>query len=117
MMGESAQTGNRQSQTAGEQTFATFDASILADELPLLVGVIDDEERYRYVNRAYEEFYGIPRAEILGRTVSELAGPEHYAVAQQYIHRTLHERRQFCFAAALRRPDGSQRDVEVSYTP
>ena len=44
----------------------------ITDGLPALVSYMDTEMRYRFLNRAYETFYGRPREEMLGRKVSEV---------------------------------------------
>ena len=37
--------------------------------------VVDARLRYRYVNAAYEDYFGRPAAELVGRTVEEIHGP------------------------------------------
>ena len=48
------------------------------DEIPMLVTVIDREERYRFVNRMFEEWFGIRRDEAIGRRVIEVIGAAEY---------------------------------------
>lgn len=88
----------------------------LAEDLPGLLAYIDTEERHRYVNCAYEDFFNKKRGEILGSTIAELTSPEYFSVAEPYIRRVLKGE---CvnFASLLRHADGSLRDVEVRYSP
>lgn len=46
----------------------------VTDGLPLRIAYLDPEMRFRFVNEAHCTRFGRPRAEILGRTVSELTG-------------------------------------------
>ena len=48
--------------------------------MPAMIAYIDRHERYRFVNKAYEDWFGRSRAAIVGRTVREVLGPEAYAV-------------------------------------
>src|SRR5207237_673819 len=61
----------------------------IADGLPALISYIDAAEAYRFVNRAYEDWFGIKCREIIGRTKCELLGEETYAVAKPSIDRVL----------------------------
>jgi PAS domain S-box-containing protein len=57
----------------------------VADALPVLVSYVDAEERYRFNNRAYEEWFGMPAEALRGRTVREVVGEEAYAGLSPYI--------------------------------
>src|SRR5688572_14741678 len=111
-MSEPERIVKRRSSSGSARAIDAFDTSILADDLPGLVALIDNEQGYRCVSRAYEEFFGKPKTEIIGKIVGKLAGPEHFAVAEQYVGRGLDEDRRFAFAVSLRRGDVSLQDVE-----
>ena len=51
----------------------------ITDNIPLLVGYIDRERRYRFNSRYYEAWLGRPLSEITGHTVAEVLGPEAWA--------------------------------------
>ncbi len=91
--------------------------STLTEELPALVGFIDTEQRYRYVNRAYELFLNQTRDHIFGKTVREVTGIEFYAVAEPYIRRALKGEHVRFPASLRRRSDDALREVEVLCTP
>ena len=67
-----------------EQEFRT-----LADNVPAMFSYLDTAQRYRYVNRRYEEFWRRPPAEIIGMTAEELLGPANYASVRPYIETAL----------------------------
>ena len=98
------------------QKLDLVDPARVAELAPALLAFIDTDRRYRYVNRAYESFYNRSSAVIVGSTTMDVTGPDHSAVAEQYVRRAL-QGEPASFAAPLRRADGAMRDVEVSYTP
>ena len=38
----------------------------MADAVPILISYVDREERYRFVNRAYERWFGADPSDVLG---------------------------------------------------
>ena len=44
----------------------------VTDSLPLRIGYVDTELRFRFVNQAYCQDFGLPREQLLGRTRQEL---------------------------------------------
>ncbi len=77
---------------------------------------VDRHERIRYFSAGAEVLYGLPRAEMVGRTVREVTRPEAYERYSAYIGRALagdlveYDRR-------LRRADGSERFVRARLVP
>ena len=61
---------------------------VITDGLPALISYVDREEHYRFVNAGYEKTFGLPREQILGRTVKEVLGPAYSDVAP-YIEQVL----------------------------
>jgi hypothetical protein len=62
---------------------------LVTDTMPAFVSYVDTEERYRFNNRIYEEWRGIPVGELAGMPVREVVGEETYAVIRPYIERAL----------------------------
>ncbi len=62
---------------------------VITDNLPAFVSYIDNEERYRMNNEAYERWLGVPRAQVTGRTVRELWGEARYRRFKPNIERAL----------------------------
>ncbi|MDQ4137194.1 MAG: PAS domain S-box protein, partial [Pseudomonadota bacterium] len=88
----------------------------LADALPLLISFVDRDERYQFVNRAYEEWFGTPRDSIVGRTIREILGEEAYAARRPAIE-AARGGESVRFEAFTPRRDGSRRDTELHYLP
>ena len=59
----------------------------ITDNVPALICYIDQERRYRFNSRFYEEWLGRPLAGITGRTVLEVIGARTHAVDAPYIER------------------------------
>jgi len=84
---------------------AIFDGSLDAMLLA------DDDGRYVDANPAACELFGLPRAQLLGRSLFDFAAPEYDAEASD---RSLHERGQMPGLFPLQRPDGVRRILEHS---
>src|SRR5690606_13758240 len=61
----------------------------VSDSSPALVAFIDRENRYRYVNAAYERWYRRPRGDFLGRRVVDLVPPGVWDVIAPHVHLAL----------------------------
>ena len=87
----------------------------ITDNLPALVSYIDGQERYRFNNRAYEQWVRMPRDEIAGRKVRDVWGEETYGRLKPNIERALRgERVSYEYAVS---EAGVERHVLASYVP
>ncbi|HSN29461.1 MAG TPA: PAS domain-containing protein, partial [Kofleriaceae bacterium] len=88
---------------------------LVADSLPGLVGFVDRDTRYQYVNAAYEAWFGKPRAFFVGKRIRDIVAPEMYGKIAASVERALAgERVQFRDRVAY--PTGT-RDIDVQYMP
>jgi len=88
----------------------------ITDTLPALVAYVDAEERYRFANQTYEQWFGMKPEQILGRTTWELIGTESYEQARERIHRALAgEMVRYEFELALK--EGPRLYVQSNYIP
>ncbi len=62
---------------------------VLLDELPALVGYWDTAVRNCYGNRAYLDWFGMSPAQMHGRHMSEVIGPQLYALNKPYVDAAL----------------------------
>ncbi len=51
----------------------------VADNMPALVAHVGADLRYRFVNRPYAQWFGLEPDALVGRPMSEILRPEHYA--------------------------------------
>ena len=61
----------------------------VTDNLPAAISYIDEAGRYRFVNKAYEDWYGRPREEIIGMRVVDLVGEKSFYEREQHFRRAL----------------------------
>jgi PAS domain S-box-containing protein len=99
---------------AAERRAAELD--VVTDSVPALISYLDPLEKFRRVNHAYEEFFACKREDLVGKSVAEVVGPEHYAVAQPYLARALNGERVH-FYSQVRHCDGELRAISVTYMP
>jgi diguanylate cyclase (GGDEF)-like protein/PAS domain S-box-containing protein len=83
--------------------------------IPAIVVVVDAEGRYRFVNSAFEHWYGTPRERIIGCTLPQVLGPLEYEKTREWSDRalageTVHFERRYQHA------DGIQ-NLAISYIP
>ena len=88
----------------------------IVDAVPELVAYVDSEERYRFNNYAYEQWFGRPRSEVYGRTVREILGEEAYVIALPHVRAAL-DGQLVTFEQSLVYPDGKARHVKATYAP
>ena len=62
---------------------------LITDSLPVCISYVDREQRYRFVNKTYEAWFGCNRDEMYGRTLKEFVGEAAYSAIQQYNERVL----------------------------
>ncbi|MDO1449485.1 PAS domain S-box protein [Rhodocytophaga aerolata] len=51
---------------------------LLTDALPVLISYVDQDQYYRFVNQTYEQWFGEPSWEIIGKTVEQVVGAIAY---------------------------------------
>ena len=62
---------------------------LVANNVPALISYVDREQRYRFSNRTYDDWFGIAHEAMQGRTVAEVFGEEAYGRMRQSIERCL----------------------------
>lgn len=104
----------RQSEAALRRSEARL--RLTANTLPALICYVDTEQRYGFNNQTYEDWYGIPIAELQGRYIWESLGNEDYTRIQPQVEAAL-AGRQTSFETELTTPDGKSRCLMVTYIP
>lgn len=51
---------------------------LITDALPVLITYVDKEEKYRFNNKAYEDWFNKPRTQVYGKPIKEILGDEVY---------------------------------------
>ena len=88
----------------------------VADMLPVMIAFIDEELRYRFMNKPMADWFERPRAELLGLTMRELLGEEAWAVREPLVEAAFAGERKF-FAADFKHSTRGSLAVQASYIP
>lgn len=94
-----------------EQEFRT-----LADNVPAFFGYINRDQRYRFVNKRYEELFARSDEEIVGLSIRDLLGSDGYAEVQPHVEAALGGET-VSFEYRLLMPDASERWFSAQYVP
>ena len=62
---------------------------LVTDALPVLISYLDDTKTYRFANRAYEAWFHLTPAQIVGRHPRQVVGEAAYQQVQGYMDRVL----------------------------
>ena len=88
---------------------------LITDNVPALVAYLDAQERFLFSNRAFEDWLGLARKTMLGRTAAEVWGERRYELLKPSIGRALRGERvshDFPLGSA-----GQDRHVLAAYVP
>jgi PAS domain S-box-containing protein len=89
---------------------------LLTDALPALISYVDSDQRYRFNNRAYEEWFQHSRQEITGRRINEVLGETAYQTIQRYVAEALSGKK-VTYESTVPYKDGGQRYIYATYVP
>lgn len=89
---------------------------LITDTLPVLISFVDSEQRYRFNNRAYQEWFGHPAAEVYGKHLWEVLGESAYQVVRPYVEQVL-AGKQVTFESQVPYQDGGTRYINAIYVP
>ncbi|WP_375475162.1 PAS domain S-box protein [uncultured Nostoc sp.] len=89
---------------------------LITDTLPVLISFVDSEQRYRFNNRAYQDWFGHPTADIYGKHLWEVLGESAYEVVRPYVEQVL-AGEQVTFESEVPYKDGGTRYINAIYVP
>ena len=75
-------------------------SSLVADSLPFLVASVDVQQRYLWVNEAYERWFGVAPGLIIGKHIREVIGAPAYEGIKHYVDQAV-QGKQVAFEAKL----------------
>ena len=88
----------------------------IIEAVPALIGYVDLDERYRFNNLVYQDWFGRPVEEFVGRTVRDVLGDMAYATVAPHVRAAL-AGRLVTFESELTYRDGKPRYVRGTYVP
>jgi len=62
---------------------------LMANSVPALIAYLDRDQRFRFSNRTYDRWFGIPREQMEGRTLREVFGDKVYERLRAHVERVL----------------------------
>jgi PAS domain S-box-containing protein len=89
---------------------------LIADSMPALIAYVDAKQHYRFSNRLYEEWIGVPPEKVIGRHVRDVLGEAAYAAVRVRMEEALSGR---CvhFEAQMPFRENGMRHIEAHYIP
>jgi len=89
---------------------------LIADSVPALFSYLGADGRYRFVNKYYEEWFGLTRVEIVGKHYREVLGEDAYEIVKDRVDAALSGQR-VSYEAALPYAHAGIRWVIADYLP
>jgi PAS domain S-box-containing protein len=79
---------------------------LVTDNVPALIGYVDKNYRYQFVNRNYERWFGLKQEEMLGRSIKDLLPKGTYEISLPFVNRAL-AGEEVSFEGIVRLPDST----------
>lgn len=89
---------------------------LITDNLPVLIAYIDKDERYRFANSTFEQFFRKPRSQIVGQLLKDVVGEANYDRVRPHVRAVL-SGTTARFETELEYPDDVQRSLDFTYVP
>ncbi|MEG4943377.1 PAS domain S-box protein [Microcoleus sp. F4-D5] len=107
-------TDRKQAEEVLEQREAEL--RLVTNAVPALISFVDSDQRYRFNNRAYEEWFGHPAAQIYGQHLQEMLGETAYERIRPYVEQVL-AGQEVTFETQIPYKDGGTRQIDATYVP
>ena len=107
-------TQRKESAAELERTFSTL--QLFINSVPAYISFVDADERYRLINRGYEEYFGLPADQIVGKRVRDVRPPAAWAEMEPHVRAAL-AGDPVRYQSNAASPDGTSRWLDVQYTP
>ncbi|WP_018477710.1 PAS domain-containing sensor histidine kinase [Pontibacter roseus] len=89
---------------------------LVTDSLPVLIGYLDKERKYRFTNKAYEKWFPIKASDLIGRYVKDVVGQQAYDNTSAYMDRALSGER-VDFEASMPYREDFKKHIQTTYVP
>ena len=84
---------------------------LVTDNVPALIGYVDKNYRYQFVNKNYERWFGLKQEAMLGKSIKDLLPKGTYEISLPFVNRAL-SGEEVTFEGTVRLPDGT---IKVFY--
>ncbi len=89
---------------------------LITNAVPVQISYVDSEQRYRFNNKGYEDWFGLPASEISGKHIREILGESVYQSILPYVEVVL-SGEQVTYETQLPHKDGTNHYMNVTYIP
>ncbi|WP_341525333.1 PAS domain S-box protein [Nostoc sp. UHCC 0302] len=89
---------------------------LITNAVPVQISYVDTQQRYRFNNKGYEDWFDLPASEISGKHIKEVVGESVYQLILPYIETVL-SGEQVTYETQLPHKDGTNHYVNVTYVP
>ena len=89
---------------------------LLTDAVPVLISYVDANQRYRFNNKAYENWFGHPREYVAGKHLSQVLGERAYQAIRPQVEAVL-SGRLVSFEDFIPYRGAGRRYVKITYVP
>ena len=89
---------------------------MIADSVPALVAYVDKKGFYRFANRRYDEWFGIPAGDVIGKHYRDVLGSQTYEDIRPYVETVL-SGTAVSFDRPLSYLHGGERWIHADYVP
>jgi two-component system cell cycle sensor histidine kinase/response regulator CckA len=89
---------------------------VIAENVPALFSYVGTDGRYCFVNKRYEEWFGVPQTEVIGKHFREILGGATYEIIKGHVERVLTGHRVH-YEEVLPYSYGGTRYVSGDYVP
>ncbi|MBW4691035.1 MAG: PAS domain S-box protein [Lyngbya sp. HA4199-MV5] len=89
---------------------------LITNALPVLISYVDAEERYRFNNQAYEQWFGYSWTTLQGQSLKDVLGEAAYQTIKPHVETAL-SGQEVAYESAVPYKDGGKRWVSAVYIP
>lgn len=89
---------------------------LITNALPVQISYVDAQQRYRFNNKKYEEWFDISISQMYGKHLKEILGESFYQSISPYIETVL-SGEQITYETQLHKKDGTNYHKNVTYVP
>ncbi|MBC1218606.1 PAS domain S-box protein [Nostoc sp. UCD121] len=89
---------------------------LITNAVPVQISYVDTQQRYRFNNKKYEDWFGLAASEIYGKHIREILGESVYQSILPYVEAVL-SGKEVTYETQLLHKDGTHHYVNVSYVP
>jgi PAS domain S-box-containing protein len=107
---------HRRSHTEKQLAASEKRLRLITNALPALIAYVDSNQRYRFNNNAYTEWFGISPEQALGRSIRDVVGEGVYRRVGPYVERAL-AGENIRFTEDIDMGDGRLVSIDAIYVP